>query len=256
MYNFTVKSENDADFERLSETFARHALDYDDLQHEIAGRDVGGTERFLSGTEMDAGATEKRRATRAETLTRLQILLANHDYAAQYRMTVNHLNTAQDRLDKLLDQVRQDIELAEQALEDKRGRAARLEDGTRVYRDKDGNARTEDGEAVPDDIAAGVVWTGDEPTYDSIREERERLNRLKGLEDDVHAGQNRIGEIQDDLQNEDSPKTADDMGDLRKEADGIVSGVEARLDAEAARSLEKPKQVAAEPVSEVSVPQL
>ena len=163
-----MKFDDEQDLERLSKTFARHAQDFDDLQNEMAGREVGRIERFLPGTAQGTRATERKRAERAEALTRLQLLMANRDYAEQYQMTFEHLNNAQDRLTALLERVRQEIELTELSLDEKRSRAARLEDGTRLYRDKDGNVRTEGGDVISAELAAGVIWNGDEPSYESM----------------------------------------------------------------------------------------
>ncbi|QEW21483.1 hypothetical protein LA6_003694 [Marinibacterium anthonyi] len=232
MYNFHVNFEDEQRLERLSETFAKHAQDFDDLQNEMAGRDVGQIERFLPGTAMGSRASERKRAERAEALTRLQLLMADKFYAQQHALTVQHLNDAQDRLDTVLERVQREIELTELTLDEKRDRAARLEDGTRVYRDQHGNVRTEAGDKISDDLADGVVWNGSEPTYESIQADHDRIERLRAIESDAHAGQGRIGGLRNDLDNEDDPPSTEDMDSIRKDADGIVEGIEARLDAE------------------------
>lgn len=226
--------DNDEQIETLKARFARQAQDDADLQNEIAGRDVGRIGRFLPEAAQSGGSSgNKSREERAEALTRLQMaLMTNAAYAQAFRETTDALNDAQNRLDTVLERVRREIDLTEAALEDKRGRAARLEDGTRVYRDQNGAVRTEDGEIVADALAAGIVWKGDEPTYESMQADRERAERLKGIERDAQDGQARIGEMQADIRDEDNPKTEDALDAIREEAEEIVGGVEERLEAE------------------------
>lgn len=219
----------DDEGERLATLF-RRAQDRDDYNNEMAGRDVGRQDRFLPADAQSSRASESKRAKRAEALTRLQLLMANQAYAEQFRLTARHLNEAQDRLDTLLERVRWEIELAQLALTEKRERAARLEDGTRIYLDQSGNIRMENGAQVADKLAAGVIWNGDEPSYESMQDDHGRIGRLRSIERDTHAGQSRIGEMQEDLKDNDDPKTEDEMNSLRGKADEIVQGLETRFE--------------------------
>ncbi|PCJ06660.1 MAG: hypothetical protein COB16_13095 [Rhodobacteraceae bacterium] len=59
----------------LAERFKRHAQDFDDLQNEMAGNDVGRISRFLSGEDRGLKGAEKRRAKWERTLSNLQIMM-------------------------------------------------------------------------------------------------------------------------------------------------------------------------------------
>lgn len=249
MYNFLVNLYDDEQIETLKQRFARQARDHDDLQHEIAGRDVGRLGRFLPEGAQSAGSNSKARQERAEALTRLQMALLNDPaYAAAYRETERALNDAQGRLDTLLERVRREIEASGAALEEKRSRAARLDDGTRVYRDKDGIVRAENGDSIADDVAAGVIWSGDEPSYESMQRGREDRDRLHDIETDIIHGQSRIGDIQAELADEDELESEETMEIFRREAEDIVRDVEERLEVEAARQKAAPD----EPTTEFS----
>ena len=75
-----MKFENDDEFERLNDRFTRHARDFDDLQNEMSGRDVGKAVRFLQSGPNGAGSSGKSKQERAEALTRLQLLLNDPAY--------------------------------------------------------------------------------------------------------------------------------------------------------------------------------
>lgn len=259
MYNFFVNFNDENEFERLTERFARQAQDQDDLQNEIAGRDVGRIGRFLPEDARSAGLSGKSKQERAEALTRLQMaLLSNPAYAALFRETEQALNDAQTRLDTVLERVRRAIKESEDALDDKRNHAARLEDGTRVYRDKDGSVRTEDGEIVAQALAAGVIWKGDEQTYESMQKERDRTDKLKAIEQDAINGQAQIGAMQDDLHDEDNPKTEDELNTIKEDAEAIVSDLEDRMDNTLSKSLDAdaPAAGGARPSGVIIVPEL
>lgn len=227
-----MKIKNDEDLERLNARFARHAQDFDDLQNELAGRSVGRVERFLPGGANSAGSSGKSKKERAETLTRLQLLLADPAYAALYRETVSALTEAQSKLEIMLERVRLGIEQNAATLEDMQDRAARLEDGTRVYRDKDGQVRNEDGRIFTDALVAGIVWNGTETSFEDIQANIARRDRLNNIEADILAGQAEIGEMQVAMDDDDDPRTEAQMEDFKNRAKDIMGNAEQRMEAE------------------------
>lgn len=252
-----MKLDDDSEFERLTQRFARQARDFDDLQNEIAGREVGRIERFLPETAQSGGGSGKSKHERAEALTRLQLLLIeNPAYAALYAETAGVLTDAQSRLEQALERVQLEIDRASLTFEEMRGGAAQLPDGTRVYRDKNGVVRSEDGARVDDDLAASIVWKGDEPSFEDIQANVARGERLKALEVDIHAGQAEIGDMQTLMDDEDDPPTTDDLDEFKDRAAEIASGIEERLEKEAGRSAPTVAETAVENTTEILVPKL
>ncbi len=223
---------NDEEILSLTQRFAKHARDFDDLQHEIAGRDVGRMGRFLPGGAQSAASSGKSNDKRAEALTRLQAVLMNNPaYAQAFQETERALNDAQSQLDTLLERVQREIEANDLVLADIRERAARLEDGSRVYKDQDGRIRSENGDQINDALAAGILWRGDEPSFEDMKDARERGERLKDIERDIQIGQGRIGEMQADMKDEDDPPTRDELELFQDEADKILGDLESDLNA-------------------------
>lgn len=227
-----MKFENDDEFERLNDRFARHARDFDDLQNEMSGRDVGKAARFLQNGLNGAASSSKSKQERAEALTRLQLLLNDPAYAALYRETATALADAQRKLESMLERARFEIERNAAAIDDMRDRAARLEGGIQVYRDRDAQVRTEGGRIIADALAAGIIWSGTEPSFEDIQANIERRERLVALEADILTGQAEIGEMQVAMDDEDDPRTEPEMDDFKARAEEIVGNAEQRIEAE------------------------
>lgn len=223
---------NNEDSDKLTERFARATRDFDDLQNEIAGREVGRIERFLPGGAHSAASSGKAKQERAEALSRLQLLLSDPAYAALYRETTTALADAQNKLEQMLERVQLEMQRTEAALEEMRDRAARLEVGTRVYRDRDGNVRTEDGKIIEDALAVGIIWNGTEPSFEDMQAELARKERLEALESDILAGQAEIGDMQAALQDDEDPPTESEMEGFKDRAEEIVGNAEKRIEAE------------------------
>lgn len=243
----------------LKEHFARHAREFDDLQHEMAGRNVGRISRFLSGSARSDETPAKRQAKASDSLMRLQVLLqTNASYAALYRETETLLQDTQSRLEQALEQVQQKIAETEASLEDKLGRAARLPDGTHVFRDRDGQVRTEGGARVPDELIATIIWSGAEPSYEEVVAAQARLEALKSLQDDIAAGQAEIGDMQAAMADEDNPPTAEALEGFEERAEEIRSGIEERLSRELGAHQPPAEDAEVQPaaVSTIAVPEL
>ena len=137
----------------LADRFKRHAQDFNDLQNEMAGNDVGRISRFLTGDEHGPRAAEKRRAKREAVLSNLQIMMSDPEYAKFYRETEGVLRDSQTKLDEALEQVQQAKAVAMTELEEIDKQAAHLpDDGQRVFKDHNGQVRFEDGK-----LPAGFV---------------------------------------------------------------------------------------------------
>lgn len=241
-----VRMVEDKDFQQsIDDMNARSdAQRHDDYNNEMAGRDVGRIARFLPETAATGTAGDKRKAEREQAMNRLQLLLLNDPaYAAQYRETQEALQSAQTRLDAMMDQVQVLLAEAHTALQDTLDRAARLEDGRRVFRDKNGNVTFEDGTDVDEVLAASVVWRGDEPTLKEVNARKSRVSGLDELILDIQTGQAWIGDIQIRMQDESDPVTTDEMVGFKEEVETVVSDLDDQLAQEKAKAAPGPSVI-------------
>ncbi|MBL1437506.1 MAG: hypothetical protein COB08_015055 [Rhodobacteraceae bacterium] len=247
--------EQNGDDLSLTARFTKQAQDFDDLQNEMAGREVGRISRFLKGDEHGPMAAEKRRAKWNATLTNLQIMMNDLEYAQLYRDTETKLRETQSTLDAALEQVQQLKTGAEAALSETLEHAARLPDGRRVFKDQVDQVLFENGDLVEDDLAAMIVWNGSEPSFEEMRAQADAVNGLIELEADIYTGQAEIGDMQERMADESDPITKDGMTSFNDRAEEINSGIEVRMNAFLNESL-SPNAVQSEPIADISVPRL
>ncbi|WP_299919454.1 hypothetical protein [uncultured Roseobacter sp.] len=139
--------------------------DFDDLQNEIAGRETGRRARFLKDGPGSEAAKKKERDTQHRELTRLAQLLNDPVYRAKYDSVLQQLSDAEQATEAAIDKLTDQIDDAQSELNDMMNNAARLPDGTRVFRDADGVVGREDSSVVEDHLADTILWTGNEPSF-------------------------------------------------------------------------------------------
>ena len=215
--------------------------------------------RFLAAEDVSPRASERKRAERAEALTRLQLLLLNDPaYAALHKETTEKLNEVQNRLAEAMERVlalraRTDAELAEMLK-----KAARTADGEAVFRDANGDVRTADGRKVDDDMAATVVWHGGEPSFEDYRRNRKRDEGLDDLAGDIGAGQAEVGDMQERTEDHERPTSSEELGEMQQRTGDMLVDIERRLEREAQRSAPSsavPGQIV-EATTDIGVPKL
>lgn len=200
----------------------RRRRDFEDLNNEIAGRDVGRQPRFLGGRSATAEIERKEREARAFQ-NRLLELLSDPAYRAKYDATMQALNDADRATEASLSQLDSDIAALQAMLTGMENRAARLPDGTRVFRDANGVVRRSDGSVVEEELAATILWTGDEPSFELYREAQDSLASFEAQRDQVQTYQNDVlGPARDQLTDPDAPPELNGL-------DGILNGIEASM---------------------------
>ncbi|MCG8605448.1 hypothetical protein MJD09_10675 [bacterium] len=160
-----------------------------------------------------------KRAVQDVHLSALETLLANDpEYAALYEHVSNLLNDAEAATEAALAQAETDLGDAEAALEETMENANRLPDGTAVFRDKDGNIRTEDGRIIEGEEAESIVWKDDAPSYEDylqrkqeIEDLRQRIEELRRYLIDV------IGDARDRINDPDNPPTKEELERIERE---------------------------------------
>lgn len=190
--------------------------DFDDLQNEQAGRDTGRMQRFGVSQSQQAEIQRKKDEKFRDHLTALERLLRdNPAYAALHQQVMKLLNEAEHAAQRALDQAREDLCLANESLEDIQDRANQLPDGTRIYKDADGNVWTEDGRLVSQEELEGVVWKDGAPSWENYLNGKQAADdarsRIKDIEDYVY---NVLGPSRDKMTDPNNPPSKDDMEDI------------------------------------------
>lgn len=179
--------------------------DFDDLQNETAGRDTGRIKRFFNENRGETKAERDRKHNNtAEFLSALDVLLQDPEYAKLYNDTKDLLRRAETAAESALNK-------AEATLEDIESRAAKLPNGTKVFMDKNGHARTEDGAIINVAIAEGIVWPDDAPMWEDREAVREHIDVIRAYQVDV------LGHARERLDDEENPAQKDELEDLQKD---------------------------------------
>jgi hypothetical protein len=208
-----------------TEAAAKREEDRRDYERELAGIDIGRAARFHTAEYVEqrrqgrSGASQDQKSAQRDYASRLQMLLAtNAAYANLYNGTMDALGDAESATDRAIAKAQEALTEAQVQLEQTLGRAAKLPDGTRVFRDERGQVWTEHGTQVSETDAAGIEWRGDEPAYkqfleesESVRDRLTRLEALQGFRVDT------LGRFRDRMDDPDNPPTAKEMQQYRRE---------------------------------------
>lgn len=192
----------------------RRRRDFDDLQNEYAGRETGRMTRFLSRDEHSPEAKRKKRSEQA-VRSLLEMMLTDPIYRARYVVVSAALSDAVSATERALMQLAQAIDDATDALDDIRARAARLPDGTRVYRDAQGSIRREDGSIIDDTLAATIIWSGTEPSFGALTASQTTLADAEAAQESVLIYQNDVlGPAKDQMADPDNPPSLDELDQM------------------------------------------
>ncbi|WP_299867658.1 hypothetical protein [uncultured Roseobacter sp.] len=200
------------------EIAATQRREFDDLQNEIAGRETGRRARFLRDGPGSETAKKKERDAQHRELTRLAQLLNDPIYRAKYDSVLQLLSDAEQATEAAIDHLETQIDAAQSEINGMMNNAARLPDGTRVFRDADGVVRREDGSAVEDHLAETILWTGNEPSFEDVLDAKGRLDDLQAALDAANGYQNNVlGPARDRITDPDNPPSLDDLDDIEND---------------------------------------
>lgn len=217
----------DNDFDRIENAAAdrRRQQDFNDLQNELSGNEVGRTARFLS-PEARERLLAQRQGKPTKAMNALELaLMSNPAYTAAYEGAADETWAAQSKVQSFQDEVEAAIAKTEADIARMVDNAATLPGGSKAFMDKDGVAWSVDGERIDEALAAGIDWAG-KPS----REDYELLIERQGqLEQYAHRGRvmaNRLGENQNRLEDENEPPSIDELKAISEEAQDIGSELE------------------------------
>ena len=151
-------------------------------------------------------------------MSALDLLLASDpQYAALYNDTLNLLSEAEAEAETSIARGTKALNDAKAALEDTLSRAARLENGTRVFRDENGAVWDGRGNRVSDDAAASVVWNGNEPTHAEYMERKRHAADVQNFVDDWRNYQTSVlGAARNQLSDPNNPPSREELEEVRQ----------------------------------------
>lgn len=119
-----MTAKND-DFQQIEQVVAdkRRQQDTDDFNNEMAGRDVGRINRFLSSSHKQTDESEKRKRETTE-LSRLAILMQNPAYRAAFEQAEQTIDNFKERMNEWLQEYQNQIDNIDEKLEALRPDAA------------------------------------------------------------------------------------------------------------------------------------
>lgn len=186
----------------------------------------------LAGDDPDRDRKDRDSQTR--TLTWL--LANNSAYAALHADANKAWRDADDAAEDALRQIEEALEAArieQTALLER----APLINGKRVFRDDDGSVWTEDDTRLPDEVAAGIQWKGDEPTRSEFKAGQARIDELIRSGDRVRGIQVEVADLGAELNDDKNPpsteRTEEIIEDLTKYRSEIEEHVPKAVDADA-----------------------
>jgi len=197
---------------------AQRRRDFADLQNEQQGLETGRMARFLSGDVRERRKPGSERRSGERDLSRLQQLLAtNAAYAAAYESTWDALDEAEGKAKAALATLTRKVSADNERLQLIRDTAARLPDGTRVFRDRGGTVWTEHSRLLESEAADSIVWSGVEPSYeefqaakDSVAETGAAIAEVERYQVDV------LGHARDRLSDEDNPPDLEELETIQE----------------------------------------
>ena len=161
----------------------QRAQGFDDLQNEMSGVDVGRIGRFLS-PEARKVLKERRNGNSSNRLSALDMMLLNNPaYADIYNNAMDRLADYEAATERALSKELTKLEVAEKSLNEILDQAATLPDGTRVFRDANGDVWTEADEKINANIADQIEWQGSEPSRELYKQ---HLDTKRAANDSVH----------------------------------------------------------------------
>lgn len=213
------------------ERLRRYRADLDDLQDELAGRVTGRISRFIpDAARFDNRTSEKKNAGEMAmhmALSQLDLLMADPEYAALYRQVSGKVDSTADRIAETEEQLDREQADAEQALAETRARAARLDDGRRVYRRADGFWMTEEGTALSEEdaLAAGLTVPDNAPSWEEYSGLIAWLEQISEYWAQVAAHKARAGHIRARLDDHENPPDKEELREADEELDEISASL-------------------------------
>jgi hypothetical protein len=214
-----------AEFEEIAaaQRERQRAQDLEDFNNELHGNETGRLPRFLSVEAREALAEGKTGRQSKSSLSTLDwLLLSDPEFAQAYEQAMDALVDAEDAVQTALDQAIARAEETQRELDELMDKAMRLPDGRAVFMDQSGIVRDENGDAIDPVLVATLEWQGYEPSYESRVEKIEADTRANARVLSIREDQSELGEIREEMQNDDGTLTTERVQELEEQSKAIA----------------------------------
>lgn len=202
------------EFETYSAMFRAKARaeEFDDLNDAVADRNASRYRKHIQDANADSVTGGKRKTAAQRARETLEWLLVNDaNYIRLFEGAKSAVGKTAQKAQHIIDEILTRLSSVRDAISDVLNGAMDLRDGRKVFQDKDGIVREENGTAIGDALAAGIIWRGDEPTYEEYRSLRDRETKLFDATDEVRGIQTDIGDLNNQLDDNENPLTPDEL---------------------------------------------
>jgi hypothetical protein len=217
----------DAVFEEINRLAAgkRRQADVDDLGNETAGRETGRIMRFSAADTQHIQEEKRKREEAYESL--LQQMLQNAAYAKLYYETGEMLQRAEITTDQALQKAELDWQNARDTLKETLKNANKLPDGTAVFKDAQGDVRTQDGRLLNAEERESIVWKqGSTVSYEEYLRQKQQEEALRLWLDKLRHYQAELGTARERWSDDNAPMKPDETKQMQEDIKRIQSEIE------------------------------
>ncbi|MEM9128191.1 MAG: hypothetical protein AAGA97_00460 [Pseudomonadota bacterium] len=193
-------------FNEVSLAAAQQRLRDDALDQGLESAGLSGSRRVRFGVG-EANTVDAEGRSKKERIRRtLEWLLLNDaEYARLHGEAMTAVRSAAETAREVMRQIEKEMAAIHGTIAKIMDSAAQLQDGRKVFRDKNGVVRFADGEIVPDALADTIEWRGDEPGYEYARRVLDRESQLTDALHEIRGIEVEIGGYRDELTNNEAP---------------------------------------------------
>jgi len=190
-----------------------------DLNLELIGDPTGRNPRFFAENRHGVGSESEKKKSERRYRNMLEMLLAEDArYAKLFYEVQDTLNRARLAVGQALLDIHQHLEEAEKTLRIMQDNAARLDDGTMVFRSTvDGHVYTEDGRKLSDDEAQKVEFSENAPSREDYYTQREKVETLKEQKSEAETYKRDIDQAEERLHDANDPLTLEELETLERD---------------------------------------
>lgn len=211
----------DVEFEKIEDAsrLKKEELDKVDYNHAIADLNVGRQERHLPSNLSARARIKKEQEERQITLSLLDEMLKDPEYAALYHETKSLIDNAMVIAEEELENANIKLEALTKRRDELLDNSNRLADGTVVFKNKDGDVVTKDNEVITDQVLLdGIVWKDGATTYEEYADNDNEIGKTLESIDAITTYQVEVlGEAKEKIENEDEPPTEEEIKDIKKD---------------------------------------
>jgi len=190
-----------------------------EINHEIAGVDVGRMQRFLNNGDnaLNSENSEKKKSERAMTM--LRYMLENDaQYAKRYFEVAEKLDKAQQAVDRALIDINQRLAVSDRELQKMEDNSVKADDGTSVFKSSDGSIYDQDGQRLSDEDAQKVSVPDNAPSWEDYKAEKEKREVLLRDKQDIERYESQVVKpAQERMQDQDDPVSLDELDEIESQ---------------------------------------